>query len=313
MIISKNNVGKICASLLILFFLVGSSLNVTTPVAAKEPIDTQQEPTDLIVPPLIDISKAMPADPMENINNPKSPQYDPNAQYGPAGTRFGPPGKRGADISLLAPATVSPLTTDHQYWGTTFVNTPTTTYGVYAYQFVSTTLAVNNNDILYAPTMACPNDCPLEMTTEYTDQNNTMYRQVRVWDFTLGGFEWTTNIDSTFCSKYVNDNYYIAEILYISPYWYACLYNWNTLEWDYVYYQSNLPGEQNSWSMWEEYNMSSSWPTLPQIYSKWMEVDLNGVWTPVGTTYGQSLISSPFNAPYSKGWTTQYSWWWIGS
>jgi|WetSurMetagenome_2_1015567.scaffolds.fasta_scaffold09211_6 hypothetical protein len=313
MITNKNNFAKYIMLFLVLFSSIGISLVDYSPVLAGQE-DAASISTQYIVKPIVDISKAEPADPMMNTLNPNSPKYNPKDIYGPEQTRFGPPGKRSADISQLdeniIDAPIPGDVTDHQYWGTTMDSGTIT--GLYAYQSISTTLTLPNNTTLYAPTMICPNYCSLELVTYYACDNfGDMYRKVAVYNHSTESFAWSAFTDATFCSKYIRNNAYSAELLKSGSYWWALIYNYNNNTWDSLYNytsQSNI----DSWDMWEEYNMAPNFPSLPSITSQSIEVLLNGTWTYISSSYGDEFNGITSATGYSKGWTAQYYNWYFG-
>jgi uncharacterized protein Usg len=302
---------------LILFFSIGSFMTGTSQVSAQDQSDKKPTISYSAVKPIDDISQAVPADPMDNTLNPNSPKYNSKDAYGADGTRFGPPGKRGLDISeqISNSNTIisnSVLTTDHQCWGTA-MNTSAGTYTAdYAFQSIYPTLTISSGQTLYAPTMACPGNCPLELVTYYAcDYWGVMYRKVCVYNFTTGSFGWSSNMDTTFCNKYVRNNFYNAELLGNGSYWYALLYNYSTSNWEIIYSYAN-GSVVNNWDMWEEYNMAPNFPTLPEIYSQSIEARINGMWTVISAAYGSQLMTYPFTAPYSKAFASNYWSWHIG-
>lgn len=109
--------------------------------------------TDKIVPDLF---------PLDNVLNPLSPKYNPNFIYGANGTRFGPPETRTAIDN--GPALLSG--SGHEWWGT---GIKATGYegGARAYMRARTDVALDEGDVLYAPTLLGPYYCPLESVTWY--------------------------------------------------------------------------------------------------------------------------------------------------
>jgi hypothetical protein len=297
--------------------LLATLLISAIPAIAENPSSDNKESKDIIVPPLSDPSKANYDSPtINNLLDPRNPNYDPSGIYGPEGTRFGPPGKRSPDISELSKGIISPLAEDHQNWGTN-VYYNSSIYGIYGYQAVFTTINLNeSSDTLYAPTMLCPNQCPYEMTTYYVRSWITTNRYVKLYNFNTGGFGAYIPIDATFVSNYVRNGNYIGELLYDSSkqQWHAYLYKWSTSTWDGLGdWASPRSGQTAGWDIWEEYNLSNNWPTLPQIWSNYLSVRIGSTgndWRRVTSTYGNSGWT--MTAPYPHNFVNNYYYWKVG-
>ena len=298
-----------------------SLIILAVPAMADDHDSNSNSETEL-VPPLSDPSK-IDYNALTNYDllNPDNPKYDPSLKYGPEGTRFGPPGKNTPNIPELSQGANSPLV-DGQWFGTNiFYNS--NIYGVYASQSVYNNITLNESgDILYAPTIIGPNQCGLEMTTEYKRTGSTTSRGIRLWQWINAQQAQPIAyvvITPTFISSYVRGGRYLMEILYIaaSQKWQALLYNFSASRWDSLgpTVPSQTSGQTIGWDIWEEYFLDNNWPTLPSIGSSNLKVKIGSggdTWAYVTSTYGNQgwdLVDAPyphFYINYYYSWMVAY-------
>jgi hypothetical protein len=308
---------KVYIMWLIALFIVSLIISAV-PAMANDPEYDNSE-TEL-VPPLSDPSKIdYDALTKYDLLNPKNPNYDPSLKNGPEGTRFGPPGKNTPNISELSQGVNSPLV-DQQCFGTNiFYNS--NIFGVYANQSIYNNINLNESgDNLFAPTIIGPNQCPLEMTTEYKRAGSTTSRGIRLWKWNNGQAQGISYLDAspTFMSSYTRGGRYLMEILYVaaSQKWRALLYNYDTSMWASLgpLVPSQTGGQTSGWDIWEEWYIANNWPTLPFILSSNLKVKIGSAgdtWTYVTPTYGNQGWDLD-NAPYPHFFINYYYLWNVG-
>ncbi len=268
--------------------------------------------------PITDISKAVPfSHPLDNLLNPASPKYNPALKHGKAGTRFGPPGQRSNDIpfnesSKLKESQKTILGVGHRWFGTGIL-TYTNAIGFYAKQQFQPTQINDFGTTLYAPTLLGSNYCPLEISTTYEDVDYVRYCEIKVFDHTLGDFQFSLTAVSPYLEYSNGSYYYYADIIKSGNTWYALLYNVSNTTWEIVYSQSSSTSSPYGWDIWEEWYFDESpWPTLDNRFST---VDLQirisgGLFTPITSTYG-SEQKDVGTAPYSFQWVNNYYNWYV--
>jgi hypothetical protein len=252
--------------------------------------------------------------PLDNTLNPKSPNYDPSNRYGGEGTRFGPPGERSEEIPLASELDSRGDRYTYHHWYGAEIKDVSGIVGARAKQEVHTNLTLNDSsDYLYAPTLIAPNECALESVTYYDKKLFGMDREWRVWDHTTEQFEYATDINASFCDKYVRNGFYYTKVVEILSTWYACLWNYNSNYWDAKYNQDDDGDRSDGWNIWEEYDLDNDWPTLPEIQSYDLEVYDGSYWIDVdSSTYGAVNSDLPGGFPYLYGFNHYYDDWYVG-
>jgi len=253
---------------------------------------------------------------LDNVLDPKSPNYDPDQRYGREGTRFGPPGDRSGDT----PFDGGELDwTRKDYYGTGVYGAKGV-YDTWAFAKISTTLDLEEtDDILYMPAFMAPEYCRLESVGVYTYNGSSTDRYWKVWEHTSSGtgegFIYSTLINPTFTSRYVNSGYVaVSTDRANGPVftWTTYLYDFIDEEWDVVVtgYTGNSHS-RDGWDIWESFDLDSPWPDLPELrsYSLRVYVASLGDYTYVTSTYGQEEDSTGGGFPYDKSMNSNYYDW----
>jgi hypothetical protein len=293
----------------LIFLILMFSISII-PAVAKD----NQPDNPIITPP--------PGDPADfrrfdliNTLQIDSPYYNSNDRYGTEGTRFGPPENRATEIpfSYKNQGSVILDATDHQWYGTGIY--PSASQSVWGYLQISTTLTLDENyDTLYAPTMLAPNDSRLELVVFYKYNGSSTDRKLKVWDHYQETFNTSTDIDSTFCDRYVRNSFISASVIKDGSTWYALIWDYTDSHWDEVCGAYGDGTHDEGWVIWEEWYIGNTWPELPQVVGKYVSVKVDGDWVYVTyPTYGTQAYHLHDGFPYYYGWDNYYYTWYIGS
>jgi hypothetical protein len=262
---------------------------------------------------------------LDNVLDTNSLNYDPSQKYGGENTRFGPPGKRSNDEVIQDTTTKNyeqKQGDDHRYFGTCLFSGKNIT-AIMANQKVSTTINLNDYyDFLYAPTLLAPDYCRPESVAYYHYNGLSTERYWKVWLHTSTGesesFVVAIAMDTDFVNRYIYQDYVTTKITKtgVSPTWTVYLLDYINWEWDTIYTaKGNAHTEPDhggaGWNIWEGWNLSNNWPSLPTIRSYSLQGYINGNWYPITSTYGCQILSMP-DAPYSYGWNNNYYDWYVG-
>jgi len=234
--------------------------------------------------------------------------------YGGAGTRFGPPRNRShgyPDAEKYNNVILD--ATDHQWLGTGIY--PSDSASVWGYLKVSTTLALDeSDDYLYAPTMLAANDSRLELVVFYHNNGSSTERKLKVWDHYQETFNFSTNIDSTFCDRYVRNSYISAAVLQEDTMWYAVIWDYTDSQWDTICSAYGNGTHLAGWVVWEEYGIANTYPDLPDIRAYDVKVKVSGNWVYVTyPSYGTEAWHLHDGFPYNYDWYDYYYDWHVGS
>jgi len=281
-----------------------------SPVLAQEPVDISKFPG-------LSSNKYGLCE-LENVCDPNSPNYDPSQLYGPEGTRFGPPGKGIKDSSRDYDKD-DPFPGDADY-GTALYSGKSVEC-VYATQKINTSISLNDTgDFLYAPTLLPPDYCRLETLASYHYNGSSTEKYWRVFCHSTstwgqGYFPWSTQMNSTFCTRYAPGNTVVTQVLKSgSSTWSVYLFDWIDHQWDFIVYStgnSKAPGGYG-WDAWEEYGFSNDWPDLPEIRSYVLMVEVSNQWYLVTSTYGWEHDNTPGNFPYDYDMNNNFYDWYVG-
>lgn len=252
---------------------------------------------------------------IDNVLDPKSPNYDPSQRYGTDGTRFA---KLKNVDKKLDKVTLDEDEDTHYHWGTYLYpedpdDPDDNVDGVLARQKVSTTLTLENtNDTVYAPALIAPNDCRLESVASYFHNGVSTQRYWKVFDHYTEGFVYATQINATFCSRYANSGYVTTKIIKEGSYWVVYLFDWINTEWDTITTAYGDGDHAYGWDYWECYYLDDDWPDLPQLRSYYLLVHLDGSWYYSTSTFSGIFLRLPVTFPYSKGYNSNYYDWYVG-
>jgi len=223
-------------------------------------------------------------------------------------------------LETRSPPSKSPNPDDG--WFGTKIKQTTGVIGVYASQEIQAGLELGAPPIgsppriLYAPTLTCPNGCPLESVTSYSRQwwEPATSKTWRIYDFASDSWVYTIHFKDFmiyYVCSYPEGELYFTEVIKESGTWYVLLYNFYTGKWEKKYSQSSdFDDRTHGWDIWEFKNWDSNWPlSFPRIESLNLKVYDGVTWYDVDQTYGEHWRSTVF--PYSWGWITPYSHWWV--
>ncbi|HJH27917.1 MAG TPA: hypothetical protein C5S37_14415 [Methanophagales archaeon] len=192
------------------------------------------------------------------------------------------------------------------------------TWYVYAGQEVRPSLSLPSascNLWLYAPTLMCPNHCPLEAVTAYFRyaDSSTTEKEFWVWNHSqVPNPVFSRPIDSTFLSNYVRDypegKLYFVETGYWSPYWKVLLYNFTSGNWEEQYSSTATISRADYWDIWEYYFDSSCPSSLPDIESAYLQAYFDGTWRQINETYGFEH-DTMVNCSYERYFVDEYHHW----
>lgn len=193
--------------------------------------------------------------------------------------------------------------------------------GVYAGQEVVANLELGSGEdrTLYAPTLACPNSCPLESVTAYWRYNGYA-STVRAWgcyNHTKGGWElliYFNNFLTDFVRSYSEGSLYFTEVIKLSGIWRVALYNFTAGRWQEMCTTSNtFSGRTYGWDVWESYEWNTNWPDpFYNVESSGLQVYTGSTWYYCPSTYGEEWNTLPDNFAYSYGWYNNFYHWYVG-
>lgn len=294
----KRRSFSLWSMLIVLGLVVAALLVAALPAHAQEP------------PPPEEVCDKFGKCELDNVLDPRSPNYNPAHRYGGEGSRFGPPGKRSEDVPALGG--IGALWTYHNYFGT-HVYSGKSVERIWARQKISTSLDLNDTeDYLYAPTLMAPDYCRLESVAYYHYNGSSTDRYWKVFSHGSHSFIWGTPMNTSFCSRYENSGYVSTMVFKSGSTWYVNLYDWIDSEWDYVTSESGNGDHSHGWDIWEEYDLNNNWPDLPQLRSYYLRVYVNGKYKYVTRTYGTQVKCLPGGFPYDYGWNSKYYDWYVG-
>lgn len=196
------------------------------------------------------------------------------------------------------------------------------TWGVYAGQEVRPDLSLPSappDRTLYAPTLMCPNHCPLESVTMYYryEGMGSTARAWGIWNHSRSEppyWELIRPMDSTFLNNYVRDypegKLYFVETGYWSPYWKVLLYNFTSGNWEEQYSSTaTIPANgMDFWDAWEYYFDSSCPSSLPDIESTNLQACIDGAWRLINETYGWEY-DTMVGCQYERFFVDEYHHW----
>jgi hypothetical protein len=200
----------------------------------------------------------------------------------------------------------------HRCWGTKIKDSNTIT-GVSGKRCLFKDFNVPSSySFLFAPTIIAPNQCPLEISSEY-DCTAGYKRQITIFNF--ADSSWTA-IGGNDVDPYLSGNYYYIQTIYNfggDSKWHAELFNFNTGQWESKKDQSpDRNGELKGWDFFEEYHFSeSSWPYLGKTFESDLLKVYDGSWVNCTDTYGEYFYTDLGTAPYSRGYVNNYWHWYV--
>ena len=214
-------VPKLLGMLLVLGMVL-SLIVIPAPAIAQSWDDSWSDDDDpqWFVPPkpISDISEAVPDScPLANMLNPASPKYDSALHNLGKGTRLDPDfdnTKKDWD-AVIKGLRDDPV--DHQCVGT-FLYNQQNFEGVHARQTnLEQTVVVDDDEWLYAPTLLCPNYCPVEVVTFYHEENGEMKFLWTIFDWFLEDWQTAIELDRSSSQEFGRYNLYAkynVEILW---------------------------------------------------------------------------------------------------
>lgn len=300
---------KLCGILLVLGLLLSLTL-VPAPIIAEGWDDGEDPPWLELPKPISDMSESVPDScPLANLLNPASPKYNPSLHNLGRGTRFDPNFK-GSVV----------LNDEDQQWVGTDIDGGQYVKGVMARQTTLDTIELDGEEEwLYAPTLRCPNHCPIEVVTLYHEENGEMVYLWTIYDHEKPGWQTAIEIDrsdSQAWRKYNLFAKYNVEILwdYKKQKWCALLYNFYTNKWEEKYSTSESTEDDDGFNIWEEYHFTDDghYPQLKTIRSRDLQVyivDGSPDWYEVTDTYGGPRVSTEVDFPYNWEFVDEYYYW----
>ncbi len=255
--------------ILCILLLIGGIFSVSSLAIGQNAKSTVVSPAK----PITDVSKLPKVTrSMMDAQNPQSPLFNKSILplYGPA--NFGQNNTIGK--KLYTSSVTAAANPDHFFYGTYIFNSATV-IAVYAIQQIQPSYQVTNGNLLYAPTICGPLNCPLEAVTTYT--NGNLY--FGVWDHTVENFIRFDQIDSNWKNKYVRNinglgNAYQVEIVTDGgSQWWVGIYNYQAGHWDWVNYVNHNMSPQmgHGWDFWEAYYYQPYPTSQPPIESQWVQ------------------------------------------
>jgi hypothetical protein len=267
--IQKRSIIHLLTAIVLVLMLLASTVSV---VIAKDKNSEPEMLEDMKLPPESTCTKygIMEAD---NVCDPNSPNYDPSELYGPAGTRFGPPGER--DESFYEDFEEYPPDGTCAFGTGLFQEKGVDR--VWARQlFLPDDVWLDDpNDTLYAPTLMAPDRCKVESLAYYKRNVATAVQAWKVWEHTgpgQGSFVYTVYPSAAWLNRYTNFGGFVSTMIEKTggePLWSVYIYDWIDEEWDYLISKSGTSHIEYGWDAWEEYHLDegSDWPDLPSIIS----------------------------------------------
>lgn len=154
-------------------------------------------------------------------------------------------------------------------------------------------ITLEDNTILYAPTVLPANNSPVEVVTSYVDKGffSGTEKKVVLYNHVTGTFDWDDAfvIDSNFINDYTlsvsGSDYYYTYVYKSGSNWAVYIYDVANTQWDLWDVISGTGPYSDGWVAWEEYYFDGSCPTtLPEIKARGVQV-YDGGWQNADSSY----------------------------